>query len=87
MNPCPEYESQILDYSELAVAERALLDTHLPGCAGCSMFLAALEEVDTALTTGLGAGAAELSPAFAPEILRRAERPPVKPSILPRGDR
>jgi anti-sigma factor RsiW len=80
MNPCPEYESHILDYSELAAPDRLGLDTHLTGCAGCSEFLATLDEVDTALARTF---AVDVSPTFAPEVLRRARRPPVKPSVLP----
>jgi hypothetical protein len=82
MNPCPDYESRILDYCELDVAVRAPLDAHLSTCCDCSQFLAALTEVDYALGSALPAGP-ELSRTVAVEVLRRAQCPPVRPTLWP----
>lgn len=52
---CEEIEIQIPDYQEnqLPPGERAKLEAHLAGCAGCRAFARQLQQLDTALTVGV----------------------------------
>jgi len=80
MQPCPEYEDRILDYGELPPSERAEVDCHLSTCHPCLQFQQALREVDQGLERAL---ADVRLRAVAADVLRKAQTPPKRPSLLP----
>jgi predicted anti-sigma-YlaC factor YlaD len=78
--PCPSFEDLLLDYAELAPAERGAVDAHLAGCADCREYLETLAHLETGLSD-LYAGA-QVSPSFRNEVLSIVERPSLLPEIL-----
>jgi hypothetical protein len=82
MSPCPEHESQILEYAELAAPVRTSLDVHLATCPDCSQFLSVLNEVDNVLTRALPSRL-EMDQAVTARVLHLTDRLPVKPSLWP----
>jgi len=47
---CAAFEDRLLDYHEMAAAERAALDVHLAECAACREYLEVLAALDAGLT-------------------------------------
>lgn len=81
--PCASFEDLLLDYGELACAEREAVDAHLAGCPACREYLEALAQLDLRLA-GLFAGV-QASPAFRKRVLARVslEGDLARPSFLP----
>jgi len=52
---CEEIENSFLDYQEnqLPPGQRAEVEAHLAGCAGCRIFARQLQQLDTALTASI----------------------------------
>jgi anti-sigma factor RsiW len=71
--PCEPFEDQLLEYVEnqLPAAERALVETHLAGCAKCRAFAQQLQYLDAQLTHTLKAP--RLSPAFQSKLRQRIQ--------------
>src|SRR5947209_7460068 len=78
--PCAPFEDQLVDYTELAPAERCAVDAHLAGCADCREYLERLVQLETGLS-GLYSGA-QVSPAFRHDVLSILERPSLLPEVL-----
>ena len=78
--PCAPFEDLLVDYTELAPAERCAVDAHLAGCADCREYLERLAHLETGLS-GLYSGA-QVSPAFRHDVLFILERPSLLPEIL-----
>ena len=80
---CSEFEGRLLEYRELAPKERAKVDTHLAGCAGCRDFLEALEAVDVSL--GAQLTRCRVSAGFEAAVYDRVRRQvaPRRPSFIP----
>ena len=49
--PCPDFENLLIDYAELAPADRGRADLHLQGCAECRNWFESLAEIDAALAS------------------------------------
>ena len=81
--PCPAFEDRLLDYAQLATADRAAVDHHIAACQGCREYLATLEHVDRSLTALLAP--AVPSADFAARVRARApgfDRPRMLPELL-----
>jgi predicted anti-sigma-YlaC factor YlaD len=78
--PCASFEDLLLDYTELAPAERGAVDAHLAGCADCRGYLETLAHLETGLSE-LYSGA-HVSPAFRHDVLSILERPSLLPEVL-----
>jgi predicted anti-sigma-YlaC factor YlaD len=78
--PCASFEDLLVDYTELAPAERCAVDAHLAGCADCREYLETMAHLETGLS-GLYAGA-QVSPTFRHDVLSIFERPSLLPEIL-----
>jgi predicted anti-sigma-YlaC factor YlaD len=77
---CAPFEDLLLDYTELAPAERCAVDAHLAGCVDCREYLDTLARLETGLSQ-LYAGA-QVSAAFRNDVLSILERPSLLPEIL-----
>ncbi|HYM11901.1 MAG TPA: hypothetical protein VEU62_14285 [Bryobacterales bacterium] len=81
--PCPQVEDLLVDYGELAAAERGAVDAHVAACADCRAFRDALTGLDDALTAAFAS--AEVPAGFEASVLRRARHaaPAGRPSWIP----
>ena len=82
MNPCPEYETRILDSQDLPPEEREIVNAHIAGCGECQQFSMAVAEVDYSLSAALNAFA-EADPSVTVRVLHQASSPPVHPPLWP----
>ncbi len=78
--PCAPFEDLLVDYTELAPAERCAVDAHLAGCADCREYLKTVAHLEAELS-GLYSGA-QVSPAFRHDVLSILERPSLLPEVL-----
>jgi anti-sigma factor RsiW len=46
---CAAFEDRLIDYDDLVAEEKAVVDTHLLGCASCREYLTLLREIDSTL--------------------------------------
>ena len=83
MTPCAAFEDRLIDYVDLAAADRAVVDDHVAGCSACRQFLATLQEIDTQLTADVRA--IRLNPDRYAEVRRQVETtmPVARASHLP----
>jgi|SRR5579864_781626 anti-sigma factor RsiW len=71
---CAEFESQLLEYGELARDVRVRVDAHVAGCTGCREFLEALQAVDAALESQFAGR--HVSTEFEQAVRRRVQSEP-----------
>jgi anti-sigma factor RsiW len=84
--PCAAFEDRLLDYADLAAAEREVVDVHTANCADCREYLETLTSLDTHLSNQLIRVLAESKPSLdmaATTLARvRAPRPTALPELL-----
>src|SRR5262249_6145394 len=80
--PCAAFEYRLLDYSDLAPADRANVDGHVRGCTACREYLETLTQLDDELSASLaGLKPSRVLSARIPAG-SRVERPNALPELL-----
>lgn len=69
MITCTELEDLLLDYQDLPIERRRLVDAHVAGCASCAAHAALLREIDARLSVDYAG--VRLSPAVLHRVRER----------------